>query len=429
MVSTYFLQTLVSLVDVKMVGTLGHENIAAVGLATSALMVVLMLMMGIATGTTALVARYSGEGSKEKVRIVIQQSYLIAIMVAGLLTFLGASFSTPTISLMGGDRQVTEIGSGYLRILSYGALFLTGNLIVSAIMIGLGRTKANLQVLAVINVLNMIGNYLLIFGPGPFPELKTNGAALASVISRGIGLVWGLKLIYSWGFNSQTRKDFFKFNREYAFKILGIGLPVSADGMSRRLQIAILNKILSYTAHGTKAISAYTIGLQTEAISFMPGLAFMSAATSLVGHNLGAKKSDRAEESGWMSVRFAAVIMTVLGIFLIVFCRQIVGFFTDDATVIEIGAHYLIVNGIAQPIMAVNMVLSGALRGAGDAVTPLWISALTLWGLRIPLAIILGPVLGLGADGVWYAMLASIVISTLFFQVRFGKGKWKDIKI
>jgi len=412
-----------------MVGSLGQENIAAVGLATAALMVVMMLMMGISIGTTALVARYSGEGSKEKVKLVIQQSYIISVLIAMLLVLLGALFSAATIRAMGGDDQVVPVGAGFLRILSYGSLFLTGNLIVSAIMLGLGRTKSNLQILAVINLLNIIGNYLLIYGIGPFPELKANGAALASVISRGIGLVWGLKLISSWGYSSKTLQDVFRFNREYVFKILGIGLPVSVDGVSRRLQIAILNKILSYTIYGTRAISAYTIGLQTEAISFMPGLAFMSAATSLVGHNLGAKKPDRAEESGWTSVRFAAVVMSVLGILLVVFSRQIVGFFTKDQTVIQIGSHYLIVNGIAQPIMAVNMVLSGALRGAGDAVTPLWISALTLWGLRVPLSIILGLTLGLEADGVWYAMLASIVISTVFFQIRFRKGEWKKIRL
>jgi putative MATE family efflux protein len=429
MVSTYFLQTLVSLVDIKMVGSLGQENIAAVGLATTALMIVMMLMMGLSTGTTALVARYSGEGSNQKVKLVIQQSYLISLVVAGLMTFLGALLATPTIRAMGGDLQVTPIGSGYLKIMSYGSLFLTGNMIVSAIMIGLGRTKANLQILAVINLLNILGNYLLIFGVGPFPELKTNGAALASVVSRGIGFVWGVKLIWSWGYGSQSLGQFFRFNREYSLKILGIGFPVAIDAVSRRLQIAVLNKILSYTIYGTRAISAYTIGIQTEAISFMPGLAFMSAATSLVGHNLGANKPDRAEESGWTSVRFAAVVMSVLGIFLVVFSRQIVGFFTNDQTVIQIGSHYLIVNGIAQPIMAVNMVLSGALRGAGDAVTPLWISALTLWGLRIPLSIVLGLTLGLEADGVWYAMLASIVISTVFFQMRFRKGEWKKIKL
>jgi len=429
MVSTYFLQTLVSLVDIKMVGSLGQENIAAVGLATAALMIVLMLMMGISTGTTALVARYSGEGAREKVRIVIGQSYLISLVITVLLLIWGAFFSGATIRAMGGDPQVTQIGSGYLQILSYGSVCLTGNLVVSAIMIGLGRTKANLQVLAVINLLNILGNYLLIYGAGPFPELKTNGAALASVVSRAVGLLWGLKLISSWGFNSQNLRGLFKLNREYTFKILGIGFPVAVDAVSRRLQIAVLNRILSYTVYSTKAISAYTIGLQTEAISFMPGLAFMSAATSLVGHNLGAQKPDRAEASGWTSVKFAAAVMSALGIFLVVFSRQIVAFFTSDQTVIQIGSHYLIVNGIAQPIMAVNMVLSGALRGAGDAVSPLTISAITLWGLRVPLAIVLGLVFGLQADGVWYAMLASIVISSAFFVRRFRRGAWKKIKV
>ncbi|OGV96755.1 hypothetical protein A2W24_03640 [Microgenomates group bacterium RBG_16_45_19] len=429
MVSTYFLQTLVSLVDVKMVGVLGQENIAAVGLATAALMVVLMLMMGISTGTTALVARYTGEGSREKVANVIRQSYLIAFVIALLISVLGVLLSEQTIRIMGGDQQVVPIGKGYLEIMSLGSMFLTGNLAVSAILLGLGRTKANLQILASINLLNIIGNYLLIFGIGPFPEMRTNGAALASVISRAIGLVWGVGLISSWGFKCLPLKNLCRFDREYAYKILSIGFPVALDGVSRRLQIAVLNKILSHTIYGTRAISAYTIGLQTEAISFMPGLAFMGAATSLIGQNLGAGKPERAEQSGWTAVRFAAVVMAVLGIFLVVFSRQIVGFFTSDQTVIKIGANYLIINGIAQPIMAVNMILSGALRGAGDAASPLYISAITLWGLRVPLAVFLGLVLGLQSDGVWYAMLVSIVVSSAFFVRKYKKGEWKRIKL
>lgn len=429
MVSTYFLQTLVSLVDVKMVGALGQENIAAVGLANAALMIILMLMMGIGVGTTALVARYAGEGSQEKVILVIGQSYIISFLIGAFLALLGVSFSDATIRFMGGDRTVVLIGSGFLRILSYGALFLTGNMAVSSIMLGLGRTKANLQILAVINLLNIIGNYLLIYGIGPFPRMGANGAAMASVISRGIGVIWGISLISSWGFRHQKVRHFFRLNQEYALRILGIGFPVSLDAMSRRIQIAVLNKILSYTLYATKAISAYTIGLQTEAISFMPGLAFSAAATSLVGHNLGANKPDRAEQSGWASVKFATVVMSALGIFLIVFSRAIVRFFAKDDTVVTIGSHYLIVNGLAQPIMGINMVLSGALRGAGDAKSPLWISALTLWGLRIPLAMLLGLTLGLGADGVWYAMLASIIVSSLLLVSQYKKGNWKHIKL
>jgi putative MATE family efflux protein len=429
MVSTYLLQTLVSLVDVKMVGSLGQENIAAVGLATSALMIILMLMMGFSTGTTALVARYSGEGSRTKVLQVIQQSYIISFLTALSIVATAGVFSTPIITFLGGKGEVIPIASGYLTILSLGALFLTGNLTISAILLGLGRTKANLQILGAINLLNVVGNYLLIFGIEPFPRLETYGAAWASVISRAIGLIWGFWLISSWGFKYERISQIWQIQKEFARKIMAIGFPAAVDAMSRRFQIAALNKILSYTAYGTKAISAFTVGLQAEAISFMPGLAFSAAATSLVGHSLGARKPERAEESSWTSVRFAAVLMSVVGILLVIFSRQIVRFFTPDETVVAIGSHYLIINAIAQPLIAVNMVLSGALRGAGDPRTPFWISASTLWGLRVPLAIVLGLVVGLQADGVWYAMLASIVASCILLITQFRKGNWKEIKL
>ncbi len=429
MVSTYFLQSLVSIVDIKMVGALGQENIAALGLATSAIMVVLMSVMGLGTGTTALVARYLGEGSTDKVGLIVRQSFLISLVVALLLTAVGVFSAEAIIRFTGGKEEVITKGGDYFRILSYGSIFMTGNLIVSAILLGLGKTKTNLQILAVVNILNILGNYVLIYGVGPFPRMEIKGAATATVMARGVGLIWGFKVISSWGFGYQKFRQIFELNKEYMKKIVSIGFPVALDATNRRLQVTILNKILSYTAHGTKAISAYAVGLQAEAISFMPGLAFHSAATSLVAYNLGAKKPGRAEESSWAAVKFAAVLMSALGILLVTFSRQIIGFFTSDQTVITIGAHYLIVNGIAQPAIALNMVLSGAFRGAGDARTPLWITISALWGLRIPLAILLGITFGLGSDGVWYAMLTSIAVSGVLTLTQFKKGNWARVSI
>jgi len=128
-------------------------------------------------------------------------------------------------------------------------------------------------------------------------------------------------------------------------------------------------------------------------------------------------------------MKFAAGVMSILGLLLIVFSKQVIGFFTDDATVIKIGSHYLIVNAIAQPLIAVTMVASGALRGAGDAKAPMFVALFSLWGVRIPLAVLLGLWLNFQTDGVWLAMFASILISSLYLSQRFKNGAWKNIKL
>lgn len=429
-VSSYFLQTLVSLVDIKMVGALGQENIAAIGLANSAIFVVLMVMMGMTVGSTALVARYAGEKSKEKVQLVIQNSFLVSILLALVLTLGGTLLPSQILRWMGGEEIVVEFGTPYMQIIAIGAVFLTLNMTFSGLMVGLGRSKSNLYILGTINLLNIIGNYFFIYGHWIFPAMGTAGAALASTLSRGIGVFLAWRTVNKWGFTvTKNHRKIFYFDKEMLKKIVGIGLPVAIHALILRLSVIGLNKILSYTIYSTKAISAYTIGLATEAISFMPGLAFSTAATTLVGQNLGAGNPQGAEKSGWMAMKFAAAIMSVLGLLLIVFSKQVIGFFTEDATVIVIGSHYLIVNAIAQPLIAVTMVASGALRGAGDSKAPMFVALFSLWGVRIPLAVMLGLWLNFQTDGIWLAMFSSILISSIYLSHRFRNGAWKSIKL
>jgi len=413
-----------------MVGALGQENIAAIGLANSAIFVVLMVMMGMTVGSTALVARYAGEKSKEKVQLVIQNSFLLSLILALILTLLGVLLPSQILRWMGGEETVVKIGTSYMQIISIGAIFLTLNMTFSGLMVGMGRSKSNLYILGTINLLNIIGNYFFIYGPGIFPAMGTAGAALASTLSRGIGVFLAWRTVNKWGFAvTKNHQKIFHFDKEMMKKIVGIGLPVAIHALILRLSVIGLNKILSYTIYSTKAISAYTIGLATEALSFMPGLAFSTAATTLVGQNLGAGNPQGAEKSGWMAMKFAAGVMSILGLLLIVFSKQVIGFFTDDATVIAIGSHYLIVNAIAQPLIAVTMVASGALRGAGDAKVPMFVALFSLWGVRIPLAVILGLWLNFQTDGVWLAMFSSILISSIYLSQRFKKGTWKSIKL
>jgi len=429
-VSSYFLQTLVSLVDIKMVGALGQENIAAIGLANSAIFVVLMVMMGMTVGSTALVARYAGEKSKEKVQLVIQNSFLLSLVLALILTSMGVLFPSQILRWMGGEEQVVKIGTPFMQIISLGSVFLTLNMTFSGLMVGLGKSKTNLYILGTINLLNIIGNYFFIYGSGIFPAMGAAGAALASTLSRGIGVFLAWRTVNKWGFAvTKNHQKKFHFDKEMMKKIVGIGLPVAIHALILRLSVIALNKVLSFTVYSTKAISAYTIGLATEALSFMPGLAFSTAATTLVGQNLGAGNPQGAEKSGWVAMKFAAGVMSILGLLLIVFSKQVIGFFTDDATVIKIGSHYLIVNAIAQPLIAVTMVASGALRGAGDAKAPMFVALFSLWGVRIPLAVLLGLWLNFQTDGVWLAMFASILISSLYLSQRFKNGAWKNIKL
>lgn len=432
-VISYLLQTLVGIADVKMVGALGPESIAAVGLGRMALMVVIMVLTGISIGSSALVARYTGERSPGKVNRVVVQSLILVVGVSILITIIGIAFSKPILKLLGAEPEVMALGDTYVRIIFSGVIVLSLNFIINAVLQGAGDTRTPLVILAIINSLNILGNYLLIFGIGPFPELGVAGAAVASVSSRLLGTLIGFWVLFSGrfvihlvGLNSLTSLT---PNPSIIGKIIRIGVPASVQGLVRHGGILAITKLISLTKFSTYAISALTIGFYTESLSFMPGLAFSVAAATLVGQNLGARKPERAEESGWAATKIAASIMTAVGALLFIFAGFIVAKFSSDVHVVHIGTHYLRINAIPQPFLAMGMVLSGALRGAGDSQTPLKVSVLTTWGMRVPLAYVLAIALHYQTDGIWVAMALSMVAFAILIGIKFHQGKWKKIEL
>jgi putative MATE family efflux protein len=424
------LQTTVGIVDIMMVGVLGPQPLAAVGMARFILMVVLVFVMAISTGAQALVARYTGAKNPEGVTRVVDQSLILSVISATGMMALGLAFSPALLRIMGAEETVLALGVPYVRIIFGGILFMMLNLIINSILQGAGDSRTPLKILLLINTLNVVLNYLLIFGIGFFPRMEVRGAAWGTVISRMVGAAVGMWVLLSGRFVARTDiLRHFQIEPALMSKIIGIGLPAGLHGLVHSVSGIILLRFVSNTIHGTYAIAALTIGLQVEAISFMPGIAFGTGAMTLVGQNLGASKPDRARRNGLTATWIATIIMSCVGLLFYIFAEQIMSFFTESPDVIGIGGDYLRIMAYSQPFLALEMVFSGGLRGAGDTRTPLIYSIIHSWLVRIPLIYVLGFVLNLQTTGIWWAMTLSTVTQGLATWWKFQQGDWQKIKL
>lgn len=425
------LQSLVNVADVFLAGRLGPIEIAAVGMGTSVRMLVLVGIMAITAGCMALAAQARGAGDDLELSRTTRQSLSLAVLLSIVLGTIGYFGAEPILRFLnsGGDPRAVELGTSYLRILFAGTVFLTLNFTINSLMQGAGDTVTPLYLSAGMNVFNVIFSYLLMFGPGPLPALGVSGVALGTVLSRALATAAGITLFYSGRNAVRILPGNYLPDLDMFRQILSIGVPSGLQGIARNAAQILVLRIVTSTAAGTFGASALAIGLQVESLAFMPGLAVSVAATSLVGRSLGAWQVEEARERGNAAVALGALIMGSLGLLLWIFATPLVRIFDPSAhpTVIAAGTSYIRINALAQPILAVAMVVNGSLRGAGDTRPPLVATIVGRWLVVVPLAYLLALPLGMGVDGVWWALFAGTAVQAFYVAARWLGGKWVQV--
>ncbi len=424
------LQTVVGIADTIMVGRLGTQPLAAVGMGRFVFMVVIVFILAVSTGTQALVALYTGAKDKEQVTCVVDQALILSVIITAVLAIIGLLFSPFFLRLLGAEPEVITLGVPYMRIIFAGLFSMVLNFTINAILQGAGDTRTPLKIMVLINILNIILNYLLIFGIGLFPQMGIIGAAWGTVIARSVGGAIGLWVLVSDRFAARTLlHKRLKIQLRLIKEIIRIGFPAGVQGLVRSGAGMILMRFVAMTVHSTYAVAAFSIGFQIEAISFMPGLAFGAVAMTLVGQNLGARKPERAKQSGSSATMLATLFMSGMGLLLFIFARPIIGIFSTNSDVINIGVDFLRIMAYSQPFLALVMVVSGGLRGAGDTITPLKYTVIHGWLIRLPLAYLLAFLLGFQTTGLWWAMTISTITQGLATWWYFNQGRWQQIKI
>ncbi|KLU40760.1 MAG: MATE family efflux transporter [Limnochordia bacterium] len=423
------LHTMVGVVDTAMVGRLGAYALASVGLANQIFNISLTVFAALATGSTALVARYIGAESREEAAEVARQSLVVGVYVSGvvLLALVGMGPAFLRLLFPRAEEAVLYHGGLYVRIVAAAQMFNYFLIIINGVLRGAGDTQTPMRITALVNGINVILNAFLIYGIGPFPALGVAGAAIATAISQSIGGLLAARALLRSQLVLVKLSDSFRPNAVMIKRIMNIGVPAGVEqGIMRVAQLAYTMIVSSL---GTVAYAAHQVALNAESLSFMPGAGFAVAATTLVGQNLGAERPDEAEKAGYESRRMAVVVMSVMGVVFLLFPRPLVSIFSADPEVMELAVVCLRLVAVSQPALATIMVLAGALRGAGDTRAIVKITLLGFILVRICVAYVLAVVLGIGLVGAWIGMVVDLFFRSFLINQRFRSGQWKLIRV
>ncbi len=396
----------------------------------------------VSVGSTALVARLVGAGDWESAQRATAQAVLLAIgfgvlgSVAGLL---GLPWLVAALQLTG-DSAAFCIR--YLTPLAILLAFQVTEAGCIACLAGAGDTRTGLKVLGGVAVLNVPLAWSLCFGVGPIPGLGFVGIALGTGLSHLVGCLTVLALLARGRSGLKLRLADLVPDRSLLYRILRVSIPAGIDSLSVAVcQLWFLGIV---NGLGEEAGAAHGVALQWEALGYLAGAAFGTAAMTLVGQNLGAKAPDRAARSGWVAFAIGGGVMTFMGVMFFALARPMFQVFLQEPylePVVEKGVPVLRLIAFAMPALASQIIFTSALRGAGDARVPVLFSWIGFLGVRIPLAYLLtrpavdlGPLgtlpgANLGLFGAWVAMVADIWVRGLFFLARFTSGRWKRIEV
>lgn len=419
--------TVTQVVDMMMVGRLGPVAIAAVGLSNIPIQYTIQLFNALSVGTTALVSRAVGGGKTQEGREILQQSFFLSAAAAISMGLVFLRWAPAILGFFGPEAGVLELGSGYMRLMVPGFIAMFISLVIAAGLRGAGDTRTPMKINLGVNMLNVLGNYLLIFGPGPFPAMGVAGAGLATSLSRTIGagflvylIIYKHPLLRMQGLGLKLRFDLIG-------KVLDIGLPASGEQLVMRLGQLFYERMVA--SLGTAAYAAHQVALKAEAFSYMPGFGLAVATATVVGKNLGAGQPEEASAGAHESWKMGLVIMGSMGLIFFFFPHNLMRLFVDDPEIIELGAGCLRIVAFAQLPMATHFIYSWGLRGAGETKSVFYSTAVATWGGRLLFGYIFIRIFELGLYGAWLAMIVDWLLRGTYVRLRFNRGHWKKIQI
>lgn len=427
-VTELILVTLCQMVDMMMVGRLGPYAITAVGLTSQPKFVMLATFIALNVGTTALVARLKGANNPSSANAVLRQSLLLTLVISVVISIIGVLFSKDMIVLMGGAPDTIDPGAQYFRITMIGFIFTSIPLCISAALRGVGNTKASMHLNIAANAVNVVFNYLLIYGKLGFPALGVSGAAIATVIGAFVSFVMSIVILMRGKqFISLSFKDSFRPDPAIIGRIVKIGLPAAGEQLAMRVGLLIYTRVVS--GLGTNVFATHQISLNILGLSFMNGQAFGIAATTLVGQSLGKKRQDLARVYAAQTRFLGSLVSTFIAACFFFFGPQLISLYTDNAEIIKMGALILKIIALLQPFQSSFLILSGALRGAGDTRWPALSIFLGILVIRPVLSFICVLVLHWGLIGAWVALVSDQLMRLAMIYIRFKSNKWTTIKV
>ncbi len=429
MVLEMIMESVFALVDLYFVGHLPQSDKAqqVVGLAESVITIIYSIAIGISMAATALVARRIGEKDPEEAAKAGAQTTTLSIIITVVLSIAGFIFAKDILRLMGASAETVEYGANYTRILTGGSIVIMLLFLINGIFRGAGDASMAMRSLTIANIANIILCPLLIRGLGPVPAFGLTGAAMATTIGRGIGVMYQLYHLFNGKSIIKMKASYFIPVWEQVKKIIGIAAPGTLQFLIGSGSWIVLTAIVAQS--GETASAGYITAIRVIMFFLLPAWGLSNAAATLVGQNLGAKQPQRAEESVLKTAKYNAIFMGIVTLLFLLLSPYIIGFFAEKPDTRKIAVEAMLIISSGYIFYGVGMVMMNAFNGAGDTRTPTIINAVGFWLFQIPLAIFLSKTLKMGATGAFIAIPAAETAMAIAFYILFRKGKWKQVKV
>jgi MATE family multidrug resistance protein len=419
-------QNIVNLVDTAMVGQLGSAALGAVGLASMFNWLAVAFFNGLGAGVQVITARRIGEGNQRGAVGALHGALIVILLVVIPASLILATNAPALFGVLTSDPKVAELGVPYLQIRLCAGAFVVANFSYRGYWNGIGRSSIYLRTIVVIHAVNIIFNYLLIYGKFGFPRMGVTGAGVASAIAVLVGTV--LHTVMAW---RHSRPQGFMGRGTLGPGLVGNVLRFSAPS---GIQMVFLSAgfVLFYRIAellGTKQLAVTNVLVNLSLVCILPAMAFGLAATTLVGQALGSGQKKLAARYGWSTVLLGCAAMLLLGGTLAAAPKLWLGLLMNDPVAEALGVVPLIVLGLMQPIDAVGMVLSQTLIGAGAVRAVMVVSVILQWALFLPAAYLFGVHLQGGLLALWLGMGLYRAIFAVVMVVLFRRGRWADITV
>lgn len=418
------MESIFAVTDVFFVAKLGPDAVATVGLTESLLTLIYGIAMGLSIGATAMVSRRIGEKDPEEAGNTAVQAIAIGVIFSAVVGVIGVIFAPQLLTLMGASPGVLE-NANFTRIMLGGNIVIMMLFLINAIFRGAGDAAIAMRVLWVANAINIVLGPLLIFGVGPFPEMGVMGAATATTIGRGVGALLALSVLVRPRTDARVhvKRSQLRIQPQVMWRLVKLSSSGTVQVLIGMASWIGLVRIIS--TFGSEALAGYTIGIRIIIFALLPSWGLSNAAATMVGQALGAKNPDRAEKAVWKAGLYGAVFLGIIGLLFLIFTKQIVSIFTDNAIVAGYAVDCLRIVALGFPLYAFGMVITQSFNGAGDTRTPTLINLFIFWLWEIPLAYFLAKVFKMGPHGVFLSIAISYATLSIVSPILFKRGKWK----